>query len=291
MKFKVVTNAKFGYKQLSPIPSPTVLDKFYKETYYETPKPPQLKRFMKGGKAAQREIDWYAKTLWTDIKDTLSKIIPSKKKQSILDIGAGTGYFAKFMKKAGWDAVAIEPSIAASKKAKKAGVDIYPSIKAFQNEKGSKLFDVVTLLNVLEHVPGPEKFLKEILKNLKRKGILVVQVPNDFSPIQMLIQKKLKKKSWWVSIPDHCNYFNSESLGRLLKALKLDVVETLSDFPMEFFLLFGDDYLKKSNVGAECHQRRVNFDMMLPAPFRREILKSLNQHDIGRNVMLFARKK
>lgn len=280
---------KFGFRYLSPVPSQEELNEFYKKKYYSLSRAPQIKRFMKGGEEARKEIAWYAKALWTDVRDTLASLGLRKKKR-LLDIGAGTGGFASFMLRAGWNVTAVEPSLAATQKAKNAGVTLYPSLEHLGGDPKRNVFDVLTLLNVLEHVPHPVAFLKEKVKSLKKGGVAVIQIPNDFSPLQLIAQKSLKKRPWWVFIPDHCNYFNYESMTRILHSLGFEVLDCLSDFPMEFFLLFGEDYTGDPALGAKCHGRRVRFDTVLPSELRRNIYKSLSKVGVGRNLLFFARK-
>ncbi|MFA5167179.1 MAG: class I SAM-dependent methyltransferase [Candidatus Omnitrophota bacterium] len=287
--FKLATDSHFGFKYLDPIPSQELLNDFYKKKYYRLSRAPQIKRFMKGGLVAQREKDWYAKALWTDVRDTLKNWVHRKQKR-LLDVGAGTGDFANFMAKAGWDVAAVEPSLAAAQKAKNVGVTIYPSLEHFQVEHKKVFFDALTFLNVLEHVPHPVAFLKEKTAILKKGGVVVIQIPNDFSPLQLLAQKKYKTEPWWVFAPDHCNYFNFNSMTKVLRYLNFEILDCLSDFPMEFFLLFGDNYINNATVGSECHARRVRFDTILPPELKRRIYKSLSRLGVGRNLLLFARK-
>jgi len=293
-KFKVVTDAMYGSKRLDPIPSEKELDQYYTKKYYslaeERYRAPQLKRFMQGGKVAESEKAWYAATLWTDVRDVLSRSI-KKKNKTLLDIGTGTGFFAHFMQKSEWAVTGIEPSLDAAEKARKGGIKVYASVDEYLENKNAQKFDAITLLNVLEHVPKPVKIIKQILPLLKKDGVLVIQVPNDFSPLQILAQKKLKKQPWWLAIPDHIHYYGWNSLNKLMTSLGLEVTERLSDFPMELFLLMGDDYVGNPDVGAQCHKKRVQFDLALPAEFRRSIYKALASANVGRNCMVFARLK
>src|SRR5690606_20574448 len=69
----------------------------------------------------------------------------------LLDVGAGTGYFAEFMQRAGWTVTALEPDEGARQSARdRAGLnmgtpDMLPDLP-------ERSFDVITLWHVLEHV-------------------------------------------------------------------------------------------------------------------------------------------
>src|SRR5690606_19118293 len=121
-------------------------------------------------------------------------------------------------------------------------------------EKNPSRFDAVVLLNVLEHVPDPVNTVQLCRSLLNPDGILCVRVPNDFTPLQQAAELQTKKQSWWVAAPDHINYFNFKSLRRLFEGLGFDVAYQQGDFPMEMFLLMGDDYVGNHEVGKKCHE-------------------------------------
>ena len=71
-------------------------------------------------------------------------------------------------------------------------------------------FDALTMFNVLEHVLDPWAMLNTAHELLRPGGVLVVQVPNDFSPLQEAVRSHLD-----VALVgrrgDHVNYFDFES--------------------------------------------------------------------------------
>ncbi|KKL92025.1 hypothetical protein LCGC14_1888850, partial [marine sediment metagenome] len=54
------------------------------------------------------------------------------------------------------------------------------------------------------------------------------------------------------------------------------------DFPMELFLLMGLDYIKNKQVGAECHNMRVNLEKSLSCDVRRSMYSALSEVGLGR---------
>ena len=55
--------------------------------------------------------------------------------------------------------------------------------KAWTYLSGKK-FDIITMLNVLEHLADPVLALRQIKKLINKDGILVIDVPNDFNDFQ-----------------------------------------------------------------------------------------------------------
>lgn len=80
----------------------------------------------------------------------------------------------------------------------------------------SGLFDVVTIINVLEHLDSPVTVLKEIHRILKDHGLLLVNVPTwrgkfflEFSAYKLKLSPKQE-------IQDHKAYYDKKDLRPLL---------------------------------------------------------------------------
>jgi SAM-dependent methyltransferase len=97
------------------------------------------------------------------------------KEPKILDIGCGTGKNIGFFGQIGltWG---IDSSPEAIRFCKKRGVKNIKSGTGNATGFGSSTFDLVTLLDVLEHT-DEDKTLKEINRILKPNGLLVITVP------------------------------------------------------------------------------------------------------------------
>lgn len=52
-----------------------------------------------------------------------------------------------------------------------------------------------------------------------------------------------------MSPPEHINYFNFESITRLLERNGFSIIEITSTFPLELFLLMGDNYIGNNEIG------------------------------------------
>jgi len=59
---------------------------------------------------------------------------------------------------------------------------------------------------------------------------------------------------------------------------------------MELFLLMGDNYVDNPEVGKQCHQKRVNFELSIPKELRRNLYNKLAELGLGRDCIIYARK-
>jgi SAM-dependent methyltransferase len=155
---------------------------------------------------------------------------------------------------------------------------------------GAPPFGGIVLLNILEHVPDPVSLLNSLAPALAPGGRLVVRVPNDFNPLQAAARRALGGEPWWVAVPDHVNYFDHASIADLVERAGFEVVERSADFPMELFLLMGDDYRTDPAVGREVHVRRRRAEMALDPATRRALGQAWAAAGIGRNALVAARR-
>ena len=74
----------------------------------------------------------------------------------------------------------------------------------------------------------------------------------------------------------------------------LRIVDTMTSFPMELFLLMGENYVANEEIGKECHSRRKRFDMALEkagmGETRRKFYRALSNAGLGREAIVIARK-
>jgi 2-polyprenyl-3-methyl-5-hydroxy-6-metoxy-1,4-benzoquinol methylase len=128
----------------------------------------------------------------------------------LLDVGAANGFFVSLAESFGYEAVGVELSKEAVHWAQQLNRAVIES-NALEISLEDK-YDIITVLDVLEHLPNPEDFLVKIKKNLNDSGILVLNVPNSGS-----LFAKLCGRSWHSYIPpEHLFYFNRKSLTHAL---------------------------------------------------------------------------
>lgn len=143
--------------------------------------------------------------------DFVEQTISSK--GNLLDIGCATGNFMKFAQDKGWQVFGIEPIEEAAKIARENyQLDVITGTldSVYLDDES---FDVITMWDVLEHLPSPKNTLIRCNNLLKADGILVFSIPNLIS-----FDRYLFGDNWigWDA-PRHFNLFTESSISRLLE--------------------------------------------------------------------------
>jgi SAM-dependent methyltransferase len=282
--FDVIECDTCGFKHIIPIPTEKEMKEYYTNQFVPE-RPLYVERMYE-------DIDWW-RLQFSEQYDLFEKYLQPGRRD-ILDIGCGIGLFLDTGKKRGWNVLGIEPSIDAAEHGRKLGLEIINNV--FNDGTAEKLsdFDVINLREVLEHLPNPLDVLKECRTKLKRNGLISVLVPNDYNPFQSLLRDSLEFKPWWVSPPIHINYFDPESLEHILQNAGFEIIEKTSTFPMELFLLMGENYVGNDQLGRNCHSRRKTFELNLKnnncEELRRRICQSLSQLGLGREILVVGKR-
>lgn len=142
-----------------------------------------------------------------------------KNKGKLFDVGAATGFFLNLAKKRGYEVSGVEMSEHATKLAQNKGINVY-SGDMISLKLAPDSYDIVTMLDVLEHMTDPFKELLEAKKVLKNGGFLVVNSPNGQSSLARI----LKTKWHLVLPPEHLFYFSPDNLASFLEKNGFGVV-------------------------------------------------------------------
>jgi len=141
-------------------------------------------------------------------------------KCSILDVGCGTGWFLEAAKAEGYAVFGQEFAKELGRfTAQRLGAKVWT--EQFSRLKLKERFDVITLFDVIEHVPDPEGVLMSVKKHLKPKGIALIFTPN----LDSFAFWKLKEHSSLVTPVEHLYYFTEKSLTMLIHKVDFEVVD------------------------------------------------------------------
>jgi SAM-dependent methyltransferase len=282
--FTVVDCDVCHFKHIVPIPTPTELERMYSHDYYAIEKPLYLQRH-----AEDRE---WLELVSAERYDAFEGLLGSDRRR-LIDVGSGPGFFLKHGQDRGWSVRGLEPSSQAVAHSRGLGLD---TVQGFLNDATAAAlgrFDVVHMNEVLEHVPDPRAQLALVDGLLDPGGLVALMVPNDYSPFQAALRDACGAHPWWVAPPHHVNYFDVDSIQRLL-AERFEVVSVETSFPIDLFLLMGDNYVGDDALGRACHAKRKTFELNLAragkTALKQEMYRRLAQLGIGRDVFVVARK-
>ena len=169
----------------------------------------------------------------TNIKQELNfikKLTPGK----ILDVGCGLGFFLSALDPE-WKKYGIEISQFAAAQANKYGKIFLGDLSEAQFL--NNFFDVIFTHHVIEHVPNPEVFIKEIHRILKPGGHLILATPDFDSGCA----RRFGKNYRLLNDPTHISLFTNESMHRFLRDFDFNINSV--EYPF-----FDTPYFTKENL-------------------------------------------
>jgi SAM-dependent methyltransferase len=136
----------------------------------------------------------------------------------LLDVGCGNGAFLRAVSTAlpSWSLVGTE--IGDKYRAIVEGIHGVEALYTCPPEKVPGTFDLITMVHVLEHIPGPKDILGRLRDKLNPDGLLLIEVPNyTRNPFDLLIA-------------DHCSHFSAATLSSLVQDAGFDLVAISADW-------------------------------------------------------------
>ncbi len=191
---------------LSPRPKKQILDKYYPisySAYKAIPKTSSLKQTFRN----LIRKNYLASRLL--MKDPL---FFWKNKGKILDVGTGNGYYMQILADWGWQTYGVEINPDIVFEAKKKGIKNIRVGDLLTAQYKSNFFNVIRFSHVLEHVSSPRRELIEAKRILKRKGCVIISIPNIDSISFRIF------RSYWYSLeaPRHFYHFSPKTIRKLL---------------------------------------------------------------------------
>lgn len=120
---------------------------------------------------------WLMRGRRNNILDVLKKYTGIPHLVKILDFGCASGVFPDQLAKVGYDVIGLDASEEAIKLGHQEGIHNIAVISGTYINFPDNHFDVVLLLDVLEHLEDPSWALKEVERVVKSDGIVIITVP------------------------------------------------------------------------------------------------------------------
>jgi SAM-dependent methyltransferase len=216
--FQVVQCSGCGLVYVTPRLQGQALLDVYDEGYWKSKNPKQ-----RGYADYARESALYLKTFRKRLA-LVSRWLPERAR--ILDVGCAAGYFLRVMQQAGHDVHGVELSQAIAVEAVKAlGADrvhiglLDDAVVAMDYQPRS--FDLVTMWDVVEHVPEPQPVLRKLRELVKPGGRLLLETQNVASRWARLLGSRWHH----YKHDEHLYHFTPDTIRRLLGDCGFRVLE------------------------------------------------------------------
>ena len=146
--------------------------------------------------------------------------IPKNKIIRSLDVGCAAGYCLDVMKEKVWDVEGIELEEEMYTVLNRTGYNVSKTrLEDFETEKK---YSVITLFDVLEHIPDPDKVFKKLYSLLEADGVIIIVTPDHKS-----LQRKFFQKKWFQYKPhEHIQYFTPATLAKAIEPYGLTLVHS-----------------------------------------------------------------
>ena len=208
---RYVACPRCGLVFLSPRPSSTLVEKYYRESYDES------------YGAAESSAD--RQPVFASVLAHLSEW--RRPPGRLLDIGCGDGAFLMLCREAVWTCAGVEVSQGAAERARAKGLSVLSPAELSQTTPGQ--FDVVTLVNVLEAVTDPAAIIRAMTHQIKPQGIIAIRVSNGLFHQRMRVPVR-----WCGAQYDqafHLFSYSPNALRMLMEASGFEVVSLRNSAP------------------------------------------------------------
>jgi len=219
---------------------------------------------------------------------------PFRQNNRLLDVGCGAGSMLEAGLKNNWQAEGVEVS--------KSGVD-YLHSKGFKFFFGTlqeakfpdNHFDVITAVEILEHIPAPQGLLEEIARILRSGGLFFATTPHSKG-----ISARLLGTRWsTIAPPEHIHLFSTKGLKLLLEksGFKQVKISTQGVNPFEIIHVLRNGDSTNSSGEKTFDRNQTGFQLnayLSESPSKKLIKNSVNSllslTRLGDSLKIWAQK-
>jgi SAM-dependent methyltransferase len=137
----------------------------------------------------------------------------------LLDVGCATGIFLEVAREAGWQTEGLDISTYALERAKQKGFEVHTGTLVGAGLPAGR-YDLITMWDLIEHVPDPAAVLAECHRLLRPGGVVALSTPDAGSlPARFLGGRWLGFRS----IDEHLYFFSHSTMGAMLEKAGFEV--------------------------------------------------------------------
>ena len=209
---------------------------------YTSPRPKNSEKNYHGNlKSYEKEFDYIFKGILTHHRDInynqeISIIKKHKPAGKLLDVGTNAGRFLHLTIKSGFDGYGVEPSPSLSELANKKFNLKVQNCTLNESNYENNFFDIITAIDVFEHLNDPKQFLKDCNRFLKNDGKLVIKIPNgNYSLLKLKLAKLIGKKTSKMDIFDsyeHVVHHTKETFGDFIEKHDFKIEKIYAPLPI-----------------------------------------------------------
>jgi SAM-dependent methyltransferase len=140
----------------------------------------------------------------------------------VLDVGCAAGYFLRVMQEAGWDVTGLEPSDPIRRRAEEliGAANVHAGLLG-SAPLAAGSFDLVTMWDVIEHIPDAVGAVREARKLLAPGGKLLIETQDVDSRAARVLGKRWQH----YKHAEHIYHFNARTLAEVLRRGGFRVLE------------------------------------------------------------------
>lgn len=212
--FNIVQCGNCDFVFVNPRIKDTDLHKIYSENYFTN----------ESGGYGYHQYELTSQLRLKTFEKWFKEIEPflTKEKGTVLDIGCASGHFLELIKEKGWEVEGIELDKEMVKKLKEKNIKVFSF--PFEEFVCNKKYKLITMFDVVEHIPDLKKTFKKLHDLLDDDGVIAIITPNFNST-----QRKLFGRNWFQYKPhEHIQYFSPETLAKAVRPYGLIVAHSSS---------------------------------------------------------------
>ncbi len=214
----LVRSPACGLEWQDPMPTEEELDALYDATYFE--------RWGSVDDPSENPVRTMKRITYGVVLDAIRQHVTGG---ALLDVGCALGYLVEAALDRDFDALGLDRNTHAVRWAAERLGERVSAGELDATAFPGRRFDVVTLTDVLEHVPDPGELLARCRERLTASGVLALLLPNAGSAT-----RRLFGNHWPHYVAEHLYHFRPDNLSRYLGEHGFEVLEARTGFRKAF---------------------------------------------------------